>query len=286
MDIIRKAEKWASSVWKRNVSRWQNRCQDYNYRQYLVHPAIEEAIGCLNAVKGGLFLDLGCGDGSEMDFITKCLIRQGSFGRFYGFDLQRSLIETAQRKYCERRSIEMIFNHGSLDSLVRKHELYYSMDRVFSTFLLQELPNANDHLFLAMKSMKPYCGGGVFVLLDPAFGQAMLDKGVINVNEDLGETEYWRWAGEYPIVEENGRTFYVPYFHRNLEDYKKMVLENFGSFLYRQFSLSRTVLKKCNREKISPFYDHTGNVYYPQIKEIPSTLIFIVDQPRSMPQIF
>ncbi len=287
-NIPKEADRWATAVWRKNVEGWQNRNQDHNYRKYLARPAIQKAIRYAQLPDNGKFIDLGCGDGSETAHIRDYLRNEGAGGRLYGFDLQESLISKANETVHEEEAqmINTVFENGHLEDLIEKHGLNHKADNIFSTFLLQELSDAEKHLRLAMRSMRPYLGRGIFALLHPDFGQAMLDKGAIKVNQKLGATEYWRWAGEYPIVEEGGKTFYVPYFHRTLDDYKKLICDHFCDFLYRGFKPTKRTLQISERKKLSPFYGHPGNVYFPEITTVPSTLIFIVGHPRTMPQIF
>lgn len=284
-NILKKADGWAAAVWNRNVKGWQNRNQDYNYRELLARPAMRKAIRYASLPDNGKFIDLGCGDGSETAHIRDYLRNEGAGGCLYGFDLQKSLIRKANETVHEEEAqmIDTVFEHGRLEALIEKYELSHKADNVFSTFLLQELSDAESHLCLAMRSMRPYLGRGVFVLLHPDFGQAMLDKGAIKINRELGATEHWRWTGEYPIVEEGGGTFYVPYFHRTLDDYKKLICDHFCDFLYRGFKPTKRTLQISERNKLSPFYDHPGNIYFPEITTVPSTLIFIVGHPRTMP---
>lgn len=207
------AEQWASSVWDRNLSGWENRNQDYNYRKLLARPGMQKILGKIPRIQGGIFLDLGCGDGSEMCHINKKLFRDKNSGKFFGFDLQENLVRIARKRFKKNSSIDYSFDHGSLDDLVRKHRLIGKVDRIFSTFLLQELSDAKSHLQMISQCLKKD-GYGIFLLLHPFFGTAMFSKNAIKINEEL-QSDDFEWAGEYPIVEENGKTFYVPYFHRS-----------------------------------------------------------------------
>ena len=274
MDMIGKANMWAAGVWKRVVKSWEIRKQDYNYRRFLARPGIQEALKMLTPVKDGVFLDLGCGDGSEMRHVRRTLAEQGCGGTFFGFDLQQSLIEIARIKNRRCAPIEMVFDSGELEDLVESHSLIGKADRVFSTFLLQELSDAEKYFKMSSDCLNEG-GWGVFLFLHPAFGKAILEKGCVHVNKNL-KSKSWRWAGEYPIVEEDGKTFYVPYFHRELDDYLQLARKYFSAVEFLERKPTEKVIRKCERENRSPFYDHPGNVYYPEIVNVHSSLIFMV----------
>jgi len=274
MNKIARANLWVADVWKKAADGWKNRQQDYNYRKFLARPFLENALNFLDPVKGGYFVDLGCGDGSEARRIEKYLTGQGYGGKFFGFDFQQSLIEIAKKKNRKNKSIEMIFDSGKLNELIRKHELQEKGDLIFSTFLLQEISDAEEYFeFLAICLKKG--GWGISLFLHPAFGTAMLEKGAARVQNDLGKSRQWRWAAEYPIVEESGKTFYVPYFHREINDYLKLARKYFFEVKVFECQPTKKVIQKCKREQLSPFYDHPGNVYYPEIIEMPSSMILM-----------
>lgn len=274
MDQAKKADAWAADVWKRGIKNWAGRKQDYNYRRFLARPGMREEIGVIDPIAKGIFLDLGCGDGSEMRHIARFLREKGCGGKFFGFDLQKPLIEIAKSKIRQKKPIEMVFDFGQLVELTEKHDLAGRVDLIFSTFLLQELADAESYFKLSAGCLKRG-GRGIFLFLHPAFGKAMLKKGAVRVNENL-KSKTWRWAAEYPIVEEGGGTFYVPYFHRELDDYVRLAKKYFSTVDFHEYQPVEKIIRKCKKELLSPFYDHPGNVYYPEIVEIPSAIVFVV----------
>lgn len=274
MSNSNEANLWAESVWRRAIKGWEARQQDYNYRRFLARPGMRDALRLLRPISNGAFLDLGCGDGSEMRHIRKVLAKQGFSGKFFGFDLQQSLIKIAKSKIRGKKPIETSFDFGQLARLISRHKLPDNVDLVFSTFLLQELSDADEYFKMSTACLKEG-GQGIFLFLHPKFGEAMLRKNVVCVNDQL-KSKSWRWAAEYPIVEEDGRTFYVPYFHRELEDYLRLARKYFSMVEFFEQKPMKKVIKKCESEKRSPFHNHLGNVYYPEIINIPSLLIFMV----------
>jgi len=272
---LKKAQEWAQEVWSKSVKNWKTRNQDYNYKRLLARPGVEKSIKTFRVVRDGIFLDVGCGEGSETRHIRDFLVRQGYTGTFYCFDQQKELIQIAQATSEETSPpITLVFDYGRTGELVEKYDLQGKVDRAFSTFLLQDMPDV-ERYFETMSLCLKKSGGAIFLLVDPYFGKAMLEKGVLKVNRKL-QSELWRWAAEYPIVEEGGKTFYAPYFHRELEDYLKLLYQHFSDVTLFDLRPSNEVIEMSKRDKISPFYDHPGNVYYPEILEIPSSLFLLV----------
>ena len=70
---------------------------------------------------------------------------------------------------------------------------------------------------------------------------------------------------------ENRKTFFLPYFHRSLDDYKK----TFEKYFKNTKIIELKPDKKIMKDKILPFYSFEDNLYYPEITEIPSSVYFV-----------
>ena len=94
-------------------------------------------------------------------------------------------------------------------------------------------------------------------------------------NKDEARTPAWRWAGYYPIMDEPREAFFLPYFHRTVEDYRS-ALEGSGFIIERilEFPDSKQIPSLLKRG-ISPFAPFKNNLYWPRIGEAPSSLAFI-----------
>jgi hypothetical protein len=134
-------------------------------------------------------------------------------------------------------------------------------------FVLQDIADAENYLKIIRGLLKQN-GIGIFVFVHPGFGEAMKGKGALK-NIRLGDSiDDWSWVAEYPIVEEQG-TFYVPYFHRSLDFYKKVFSEFFNQSQYSE-------LMPSERDKALPFSRQANNIYYPEIINSPSSLVAVV----------
>ena len=276
-EVISLANTWANSVWEKVSKNWEDRNQDHNYRDILVRPDIFSALKSVKP-RNGRFLDFGCGDGSETLYIQTCLELLGFSGELFGYDPQNHLIALTKRAKKSSRSITTEFGSGSIKKFVSEQDLENKVDLVTSTFVLHDIPNISKYLADVNRVLKKADATGLFILVHPEFGEVMKEKGVLNIKHDLSPKNaevHWQFACEYPIVEENGKTFFVPYFQRTVKDYELMLKTMFKRIELRGIMPSQEAIKKCRKEHISPFCKHVGNVYYPEITTRESALVII-----------
>lgn len=277
-DLILKANQWAQNIWTKAVPKWEKRIQDHSYRDILVRPGIYTALKSIKLKTNGQFLDIGCGEGAETFYIRNLLVQLGYSGIMYAYDPQSHFIGVAENVNKPHPAIPIQFGNGSIDEFLEKYNLSKNVDLVTSIFVLQDLPDIHKHLadvdgVLSEESV------GIFLLVHPNFGEAMRKKGAVKIEESLspqGVNVPWQFVGEYPIVEENGRTFFVPYFQRTVDDYRKYFQKYFSQIDFAGLKPSPQDIKRCERECRSPFYNHDGNIYYPEIVEMESSLVIIV----------
>jgi hypothetical protein len=87
--------------------------------------------------------------------------------------------------------------------------------------------------------------------------------------------ELWRWAGRYPIVDEPREPFYLPYFHRTVNDYR-MAFQLAGFSVLNISEIPEAGDRILLKEKgISPFIPFETNRYWPRIAEEPSALLIV-----------
>jgi len=276
-DPISKASQWAIDIWTKAVPNWEDRSQDHNYRDILARPGIYSALKSLDPKSNGQFLDIGCGDGTETFFIRNSLIKLGWHGRMFGYDPQSHFIGVAEQANKSHSLISIQFGNGSIGDFLGKYKLSKSVDLLTSIFVLQDLPDIQKYLADVDKTISEG-GTSISLLVHPNFGEAMRKKGAVKIEESLnpcGISVPWRFVCEYPIVEERGRTFFVPYFQRTIEDYKKYFQRYFSQIEFIALKPSPQDVSRCEKEHRTPFYDHPGNVYYPEIVEMESSLIII-----------
>jgi SAM-dependent methyltransferase len=256
----------AKELWMKASSDWKSRTQDNNYRTVLVHPAITTEISDVLENKG-LFIDLGCGDGNETQFMRYKLIPKG-FNRFYGFDTNKEFIDTARKLYKG-----ITFDHGDFSELKLKYELQGKADLIVSQFVLQDTPYIKGLLSEVYDSLKPH-KPFISVIVNPQFAERLLAKNEIKLNDVEGDpSKDFIFMGEYPITEPGRPPFYVPYFHRNLSDYIRLLEKNFHIETICGLKPSRGFLKTAKKEKVTPFYEEQFNVYWPEISETPASFL-------------
>ncbi len=274
---ISKANQWAKDVWTVAVPDWENRSQDHNYRDIVTRPGIYAALKSLSPKTSGQFLDIGCGDGSETFYIRDSLVKLGCSGRMFGYDPQSHFISAAEQANKSYSSIPIQFDNGSIQDFLENYSLSKNVDLIASIFVLQDLPDIRKHLADVDEALSER-GAGIFLLVHPDFGEAMRKKGALKIEKSLNAAKVdvpWRFACEYPIVEENDRTFFVPYFHRTTDDYREYFQRYFSRIEFIGLKPSPQDINRCEQEHKSPFYNHAGNVYYPEIVEMESSLVII-----------
>ncbi|MFZ5955191.1 MAG: methyltransferase domain-containing protein [Nanoarchaeota archaeon] len=264
-------ENWINEVWKNAQSSWNNRDQDYNYRNYIVHPALEKEISVLEKLSKDYlhsFVDWGCGEGRETLFLREILEKNNFQGCIEGIDLQESQIEYARIKNrCNTKDKIKIFFSNSFYTVA---DLNHKIDFIFSLFAMQEIPFLQNFISNIYDTLKEN-GNLIAIFLNPDFENLLKDKNALRIHNKFKSPE-WEYYGEYPIVEKTG-CFYVPFFHRPLSKY----IETFEKFFFIEniqlLKPSEKLFEKFETEKISPFFEHEHNVYYPEILSKPSSIL-------------
>lgn len=270
MSKIEKAKDFADNLWSQSFLPWNNRRQDHNYRHYLARPAIRQAFRELKLKSKLVVVDLGCAEGTETFFIAQVLQQLGLKPKVYGFDPNYNKRE---QKLVKNITLE----RGELTKLLPKHHLQGKVDLLTSIFVLQELPIWDKFLTQIYQALKP---GGIalFLLVHPNFGLSLKKKSALIINEKLRSSADWEFAAAYPIVEELGKTFYLPYFHRSLEMIKNKLTRQFYILKIKGLKPDSETLKYCQMKKISPFVNHSGNIYFPEIINQESSLLIIASK--------
>jgi len=292
--LIKKAEYWAGLLWRDAQSRWSERSgQDKNYRQHVIHPAVCSLLRESFPDRGVRILELGCGDGFFLDDLKEHkLIENG--GAYLGVDISAELIKRA-RKNNTGEHIDFLQSNLADNKLAEyiwsRNE---SWDCVVSIFVIQEIPDIKS-VMANLGKILPNGLPVIFVTVHPDFAQWLLQKGrmqkadeydVIPLNEgnEQGEIQ-WHWAGYYPIVDEPLDAFHLPYFHRNLDDYRSFlnksgfVIDNIIELPEAQNDLPLLV-----KQGISPFAPFETNLYWPLIGEAPSSIVIIAHRERENEQ--
>lgn len=274
------AEKWALNLWGEAAEAWNKREQDFNYRNLVARPGFEKAISTLKPIHNAKVLDFGCAEGAETVNTKSILETKGFSGDIYGYDTQESFTNEANQKYKDNSSSEMSLKFGSGDfaTFLQDHQIENGIDLVTSHFVLQDLPDLYLYLSLVDKALKQN-GVAIFTIVHPEFAEALKKVDAIQeqtrLKIDATTDDSWRFAAKYPIVEVNGNNFYVPYFHRSIDDYRTIMKKYFSQVEFIPLQPSQEVLNSSKNKLISPFSDHENNVYFPMINEMPSSLIII-----------
>ena len=275
-NYIQKAETWASSLWEMARTRWPERVgQDKNYRKHVVHPVLEKLLRrWLHC--GIRILDLGCGDCSLLeDSRFGDRIRMG--GSYLGIDISSELIEKAVSRH---KGKEICFLQGDLADPALAGQISgvgKDWNAVLSVFVIQEVPDLDTFLKNLSGIVSPGCLI-IVVTVHPEFAEWLLNEGRMWVEKDLNPGSdnegLWQWAGYYPIVDEPHEPFYLPYFHRSIEDYTE-AFSRAGLKVseIRGIPDRKLDLPSLRERRISPFIQFETNLYWPRIVEEPSAMV-------------
>lgn len=281
--LLDRAESWAASLWEAARPRWPEReGQDPNYRTYVVHPAVRDVLRKRCPEGGVRLLDLGCGDGSFLeDPENRLLLRDGAY---LGVDISPELAGAARKRH---GSPETCFVVGDLSEREISEHIRAAgsaWDCALSVFMVQEMPDLDSFLHTLARVL-PAGGCAIMVTVHPDFAVWLRDRGHMPVAEELDggvadDRARWRWAGRYPIVDEPREPFYLPYFHRETEDYREAFLRaGFEIADMRGIPPAEDMIRLRER-RISPFAPFATNVYWPRMAEGPSALLIVAERRR------
>ncbi|MBN1293629.1 MAG: class I SAM-dependent methyltransferase [Candidatus Latescibacteria bacterium] len=284
--IIKKAEVWAAGLWEKAQSRWTVRLgQDKNYRSYVIHPALLSIINKLYKDEPVNVLDLGCGDGIFLEEKANREILNKN-GTYLGVDISEQSIKQAQSLH-NNPNVNFIqgnLTDPGLPKLIEEKGKVWNC--IISVFTIQEIPDLNSFL----KNLGAIVQDGSYALIvtvHPEFAEWLKENGRMRVENDLNypvgansagiDLSFWHWAGQYPIVDEPLKSFYLPYFHRTVEEYSD-AFERTDFYVEQEIELPdrKKDLPRLVNEKISPYTQFESNLYWPRIAESYSSLVFVL----------
>ncbi len=283
--LIARAESWVENVWQDVSSRWSARSgQDKSYRWHVIHPALVRILKKLYPKRHLRILDLGCGDGVLLDDPDTVELFSGD-GRYLGVDISPELLEKARGHHHEE-NVSFLQGNLSDHDLARRildREIFdreKEWDCTLSIFAVQEIPDIESFMDNLSKLLDK-CSRAVILTVHPDFAEWLERTGIIQVvNELNGFNEnmkpQWRWVGLYPIVDEPDETFYLPHFHRTLEDYRSLMKKH-GIAIEQVIEIpdKHNELPLLVKQGFSPFAPFEKNIYWPRIGEEPSALAII-----------
>lgn len=282
---MEQAGAWAAALWRQAVGRWSERTgQDRNYREHVVHPALDAILRERFHGKGYRMLEIGCGDGAFLDSPAgDALIESG--GDYLGIDLSGELIDRARTLHQGPHAgfMQLDISSPAASEQVRETGNH---DCLLSVFAVQEMPGLPGML-ANLRALASPGTSIVIVTVHPDFGKWLLDAGHMRRAPFAGDDRAdaagalqdgavsWRWAGEYPIVDEPREPFPLPYFHRTIADYRTLL----GAAGFRVDAVRELPgpgeLPALVERGISPFCEFDTNVYWPRMAEGPSSIVII-----------
>lgn len=277
--LFSRAESWAASLWDVARDRWSDReGQDRNYRIHVVHPPVRSILRESFPENGIRLLDLGCGDGSFLDDPENRALLQN--GAYLGVDISPELIRQASERYS---GSVYSFQKGDLSDPETAKQLLNgkrSWNSLLSVFVIQEVPDVG--AFLANIARITVPGSlAIVVTVHPEFALRLRETGAMNVEccfDEYKDNPNWQWAGQYPIVDDFKMPFYLPYFHRSIDEYQMLFRRAGFSIREMRGIPDAEGLADLYKKRISPFIPFDTNCYWPRIGEGPSALIITAER--------
>jgi len=287
-DLCETGAAWSDRLWRAARERWTTRKgQDRNFRRFVIHPALGRIIRAWFHDAPVNVLDLGCGDGVFLDDeVGRGVIERG--GTYTGLDIADDILESARSRH-NGEGISFIcgdLNDAGLSSMPGLAGKRW--DCILSVFAIQEVPRLDSFCRVLYETAGDDTIAAI-VTVHPDFAQWLYDNGSMAPEDTLAppqekerRVDLWRWAGHYPIVDEPGEPFYLPYFHRTLTDYRE-TFERHGFIIeeVRELPESLDACERLTKEKITPFVNFDNNVYWPRMAEAPSAIVFTVRKSRA-----
>ncbi|MFC1541808.1 class I SAM-dependent methyltransferase [Candidatus Latescibacterota bacterium] len=272
------AEEWVKTVWDKAVLRWSTRSgQDKSYREHVIYPALRNILSKRFSDSEFRLLDLGCGDGIFLESPENRKFFER--GAYLGIDVSGELLAQVEKIHGEENVnfLQSNLSESGLSEKIKNKGKDWNC--ALSVFVIQEIPD----LGTVMKNLTNSIRSGAYVIIitvHPDFAVWLKKGGKMHLANGLsGENDthlsFFRWAGYYPIVNEPNESFYLPYFHRTIEDYEAVMARN-GIITEEIIELpEKKDLAKLVNQEISPFKKFDNNDYWPGICEQPSAIAII-----------
>jgi SAM-dependent methyltransferase len=203
--------------------------------------------------------------------------------KIVGVDFLRPLIMKAKENAIPYKNISFeVADVTDINTARMIRTKFGSPDVIIAMYLLQDTPDLEGTMKMASLCLKE---GGHFiaVVVHPDFAEHLSEAGYVkHSQEEYLPREYvtdssivqWRFVGLYPIAREDDEPFYLPYFHRFIEDYYR-AFEMYEFTIIDNVPLipDRSLFLKYGEKRISPFYENKRNVYWPLIQKEPSSMV-------------
>ncbi|MBC8468639.1 MAG: class I SAM-dependent methyltransferase [Planctomycetes bacterium] len=215
---------WSRNLWKTGEDRWIKRNgQDYYYRQQVVLPAIREKLSHLARIPS--IIDLGCGDGYTLnELLDDQNIPFNDDICVAIIDISKKQLKIAkkllEKKVRNLKVVKNDLNDESWTELIKGYEA----PRIFmNIFVLQEMYSVHS-FFSNISEVLEKDDLLLSIIVAPEFACNLSEREpkMAQIGKGANFVKDWDWAAKYPIST-SPSTIYLPYFHRTMLDYKKII---------------------------------------------------------------
>jgi energy-coupling factor transport system ATP-binding protein len=225
---------WFRKIWLEAIESWidiEGNTEAQNFLEWL----IKSPQGAFRVDQASRILDIGCGEGKGLIATREWLDANGlTKVPVLGVDVQPAFIEHARWQSLGHTNITFEtadgIDRGFLGKMCEK-ALGGKATVATCIYVLHEEPELFAFLNAVSASIEDR-GYLVCALVDPQWSEALAAKGIVKVVQKAGYKADGRHGpatpdrqrlGLYPITQNRGRTIYLPYVLRTLEDYEKAI---------------------------------------------------------------
>ena len=238
---------WSKKLWAKAVNSWRifRDGRSNHFLPDVILPVICKALERIPLINSFTILDIGCGDVQELLLFKKWLDSNNLHEiRILGVDCQSELLSDgniAIKNYYHSLpntppNIHLA-NCDISDLLLLKKlcqtYLNKSPELVKSILSLHDDPDLQGILRCVSNVLED---GGYFlaIIVNPDWTENLKQLGLIKSIRQNESSEFlWRWKGLFPINGVNSiDSFYLPHFHRNIDDYLKAFEQNYFEIVW------------------------------------------------------
>ncbi|MFZ5955874.1 MAG: hypothetical protein ACOYT4_05615 [Nanoarchaeota archaeon] len=271
-------EKWRIDALTNNLFNFKDSTKNRAYSDNIIFPKLAELIKNISPVKDGTFVDIYSIDGNITEKLAGIYTKTHKFGKLIGFEPISEFVYLSRGLTGISPRIPLYYMIGDFHHCIKVHNLENNSD-IITALNLNYVADIVSFLNDLHRCLKPK-GNAFLGFTHPDFAEKIIKK-IVREQKRFFENNNFRFATEFPLIKDNGEIFYVPYFHRFMEDYKKLFCDFFNVCdEYYELKPNRKLIERSNSRKILPFYNFEGNVYYPEIIKMPSSVLFNLRSPK------
>lgn len=291
VENISDVKTWAVKSWQTAIPDWiDSREERYIYRNKgSFKGELSNIIRQISNEDEPRILDIGCGDGVDTK-LTKSYLDMTKFPKAHilGIDNQKLLISYAKWLYDNDQNLHFDFIDAINTSKIIK-SCYKNLgglpNLITAIYSLHDEPQIKKFLYSVSKLLIP--DGYMFaVIANPKWAERLNLEGSLykvkdyTLKQEINKTNIyeiaeWRWSAYFPMIMKNTAPFYLPYFHRTIDDYTKL-FSMYGLEVDKIINLDTNTASSYQNKISLPQKEIKINPYKKTISKQPFSILFIL----------